>query len=72
MPPVNQRNHQVNDEIEEEDAEDLWRYSLRPNLSLFNISVDNLNYQTDDDVEEEPRHPYWLDEILHSTKIDEH
>ena len=71
-PPENQRYNQVHDESQEEDDEDLSRYSLRPNLSLFNISADNLNYQTEDDVDDESRHPYWLDEILHSTKIDEH
>jgi len=52
--------------IDEEDNDDCWRYSLQPDLSLFNISSDNLNYQ------QTLRQNEWLEEIFHSTKIEEY
>jgi len=47
---------------DESDNEDYSRYSLRPNLSLFNISTDSLHHQ-------QILQQNWLDEIFHSTKI---
>jgi hypothetical protein len=54
-------------DIEEED-DDFSRYSLRPNLSLFNISAENLNYQSMDFS----RQHHGLDDIFHSTKIEDY
>ncbi len=56
----------VESEIEEDD--DYLQYSLRPNLSLFHISAENLNDQSKDDIP--PQHD-WLDDIFHSTKIED-
>jgi hypothetical protein len=55
---------QVNNESDNEDN-DYSRYSLRPNLSLFNISTDDLQYQ------QVPQQQDWLNNILHSTKMDD-
>ena len=49
----------VESDIEEDDDD---TYSLRPNLSLFNISTENVNYQQQN----------WLDDVLHSTKIEDY
>ncbi|CAF4690936.1 unnamed protein product [Rotaria sp. Silwood1] len=58
--------------IEEED-DDYSRYSLRPNLSLFNISTENLNYKSQDfDREDLSQQHDWLDNIFHSTTIEEY
>ena len=65
MPP---QDLYVENHIEEED--DYSRYSLRPNLSLFNISADNAHLHDYD--EEIPRHQDWPEDIFHSTKIGEH
>jgi hypothetical protein len=54
----------VNNESDNEDN-DYSRYSLRPNLSLFNISMDDLQYQ------QVPQQHDWLHNILHSTKMDD-
>jgi hypothetical protein len=52
----------VDSDIEEDDND----YSLQPNLSLFNISVENL------DSLESYRQHHLLDEVFHSTKIEEY
>ncbi|CAF3984503.1 unnamed protein product [Adineta steineri] len=64
------RNIHVEVNIEEEEDDDDYhvRYSLRPNLSLFNISAENLNYQSQGFI---PSQQDWLDDIFHSTKIEE-
>jgi hypothetical protein len=61
------QNMYVDSDIEEEqdDDDDYSRYSLRPNLSLFNISIENLNSQ------QILRQQDWLDDVFHSTKIDD-
>ncbi len=48
---------------DESDNEDYSRYSLQPNLSLFNISIDSFDQQ-------QVLQQNWLDEIFHSTKIE--
>jgi hypothetical protein len=59
----------VESEIEEEeDDDDYLQYSLRPNLSLFHISAENLNDLSKDYIP--PQHD-WLDDIFHSTKIED-
>lgn len=55
---------------EEDDDDDFSRYSLRPNLSLFNISIQNLNHKLADDDEEGSPQIDWLDDVFHSTKIE--
>ena len=52
----------------EEEEEDYDQYSLRPNLSLFNISVDNIQCQSLEFYQHISRDDR---EIFHSTKIDE-
>ncbi len=52
---------------EESDDEDYSRYSLRPNLSLFNVSMDNLNHQSEEYYQQVPEQQ---NVILHSTKIE--
>ncbi len=59
------QNMYVDRDIEEED-DDYSRYSLRPNLSLFNISTENLNSQLT------LQQLNWLDDIFHSTKIEDY
>ncbi len=54
---------------DESDDEDYSRYSLQPNLSLFNISTDNLHYQSEE-YHQQVLHQHWLDDIFHSTKIE--
>ncbi|CAF0830860.1 unnamed protein product [Rotaria sp. Silwood1] len=61
----NKYNYEDND-----DEDNYSRYSLRPNLSLFNISSDNLHYQRDDYHEQMYQQQNWLDHIFHSTKIE--
>ena len=58
-------------EEDEDDEEDFSRYSLRPNLSLFNVSVENLHSVTQELDDELPRPQEWMNEIFHSTKIDD-
>ena len=66
---IHHENIYVNNYIEEEECDDdYYRYSLRPNLSLFNISVENVNCQSH---EYPPLQQDWFDEIFHSTKIEE-
>ncbi len=60
------QNMYVDCNIEEEDDDDYSRYSLRPNLSLFNISTENLNSQLT------LQQLNWLDDIFHSTKIEDY
>jgi hypothetical protein len=60
------QNMYVDRDIEEEDDDDYSRYSLRPNLSLFNISTENLNSQLT------LQQLNWLDDIFHSTKIEDY
>jgi hypothetical protein len=64
------QNMYVDSDIEEED-DDYSRYSLRPNLSLFNISIENLNSQSQEYYQQVPRQDDWLDDIFHSTKIED-
>lgn len=59
------QNMYVDSDIEEEQDDDYSRYSLRPNLSLFNISIENLNSQ------QILRQQDWLNDVFHSTKIDD-
>ncbi len=63
--PMVYQNMYVDRDIEEED-DDYSRYSLRPNLSLFNISTENLNSQLT------LQQLNWLDDIFHSTKIEDY
>ncbi|CAF3894650.1 unnamed protein product [Rotaria sordida] len=59
-----------NEDIEEDDYS---RYSLRPNLSLSYISTENLNNQSQDyDQNGSLKQHDWLDDIFHSTKIEEY
>ena len=78
-PPAQLRSHypQVHrplylDSHVEEDEHDYSRYSLKPNLSLFNISVDNIPSQLNDYDDDILRQHDWRDDIFHSTKIDEY
>ena len=68
--PIDSRPHFIIEE--DEDEEDFSRYSLRPNLSLFNISVENLHSETQELDDELSRSREWINEIFHSTKIDEY
>ncbi|UJR35176.1 hypothetical protein I4U23_027943 [Adineta vaga] len=61
---VYRQNMYVEEQQEEETDDEHYRYSLRPNLSLFNVSLENIN-------DYPPLQPDWLDEIFHSTKIEE-
>ena len=65
------RHHHLANNIEEEDDNDCSRYSLRPNLSLFNVSMDNLHSPTVDFDDDLLRPQDWLDDIFHSTKIED-
>ncbi|CAF2796644.1 unnamed protein product [Rotaria sp. Silwood2] len=68
---VNMYNKNNFGENDDEDDDDIYaRYSLRPNLSLFNISSDNLHYQRDEFHEQISQQQNWLDNIFHSTKIE--
>ncbi len=61
----------VDSDIEEED-DDYSRYSLRPNLSLFNISIENLNSPSLESDQQLSRQHHLLDEVFHSTKIEDY
>jgi len=73
--PMIYRNMYVRNHIEEEnssinnddDEEDFSRYSLQPNLSLFNVSNEDL-HEFDQSI---PQQINCLDDVFHSTKIDE-
>ncbi len=54
---------------DESDNEDYSRYSLRPNLSLFNVSTEDLHYQSEE-YQQQVLQQNWLDDIFHSTKIE--
>ncbi|CAF2393581.1 unnamed protein product [Rotaria sp. Silwood2] len=69
---VHENLYVKSEDIDEED-DDYSRYSLQPNLSLFNISTENLNYKSEDYNQERLSRQYdWLDNIFHSTKIEEY
>jgi hypothetical protein len=70
--PVVYQNMYAENDIDEEDNDDLWRYSLQPDLSLFNISAENLNYQSQENYQQIKRQNDWLEEIFHSTKIEDY
>lgn len=59
-----------NRDIEKDDNDDYSRYSLRPNLSLFNISSDNIHYELDEYCGPINQQKNWLDNVFHSTKIE--
>jgi hypothetical protein len=72
-----QKNHyqqgvHVNIHDQSDDDDDDSRYSLHPNLSLFNISTDNVQYQSEEYYQQVPQQQKhdWLDDIFHSTKIE--
>ena len=63
------------DEHEEEHDDDVWRYSLRPNLSLFNISLASNDCPLADneqvDLTTNAATFDYLNDIFHSTKIED-
>ncbi|CAF1116592.1 unnamed protein product [Rotaria sordida] len=67
---VNMYNKINFEENDDDDDDNYSRYSLQPNLSLFNISSDNLHYQREECYEQIPQQQNWLDNIFHSTKIE--
>jgi hypothetical protein len=69
--PMVYQNMYADSDIEEEDN-DYSRYSLQPNLTLFNISTENLNFQSQEYYQQVSRQHDWLDDILHSTKIEDY
>ncbi|CAF1650271.1 unnamed protein product [Rotaria magnacalcarata] len=69
---VHKKKQDIEEREEEEEEEDYSRYSLRPNLSLFNISVDNFDKRSQDYDQDGSRQQDWLDDIFHSTKIGEY
>lgn len=64
----NYPNMYAESDIDEED-EDYDQYSLRPNLSLFNISLENVHCQSMEFYQQISRDDR---EIFHSTKIGEY
>ena len=60
----------VKDDIED-NCDDHDRYSLRPNLSLFNISIENSDHLSEVSNQERSSEHEWLDNIFHSTKIED-
>lgn len=59
-------------EEEEDDDDDYSRYSLHPNLSLFNMSIEDFDIKCQGYDHEVLREQGWLDDIFHSTKIEEY